>query len=138
MTPHQQLTVLFAPFVGSGNTIPWLAREVLDLAVRAGNLVLPGPGGPDDLAGLDRRLFRPLLAALAHAAAAETGADFDPYHGRYAVERRAEDGRAVLLLVALGNTLAEQYVQIVRCHAGHESDARPQYDPAGTHRSAIA
>jgi hypothetical protein len=110
---HQAVLDLFAQLPDSEKDVVWLADQVLSVAQHAGPVELSAAsfGGrqPTPL----RRLFRPLLARLAKAAADETGTQFDPYHGRYTLTRAARDG-TVRLEIAITNTPGEQCLCIQR------------------------
>ena len=56
-------------------------------------------------------LFRTILARIAVLCSDESGVEFDPYHGRYALRRSGRIG-AVRLDVAIENTPAMQRVEI--------------------------
>jgi hypothetical protein len=132
------LSALFADFPNSGRDLPSLARAVLDLAAHSGGLNLPGPGGGDDLAGLDPRLWRPFLAALAKAAADETGAAFDPYHGLYTVTRSVAGEGLVRLDVRIENTPGVQRCDIRRADSADRRRDPSYTDPTTDHLAPMA
>lgn len=137
MTAHQQLTALFQTFPGSGSTLPALARAVLALAARAGDLTLPGPGGSGDLVGLHPRLLRPFLAALGFATAAAAGVECNPYSGRYTLELPADDGTLTRLAVVIENTPGVQRFEVIRMDPATAASVRPA-SAAPAHLAPIA
>lgn len=125
MTASRAVRDLFAAPRVPGQGLRPLAEGLVGIAVATGSVELPLPAGRlrrlwsrftrpgADLGGLSPRLFRPLLATVSNLAAHDSGAEFDPYHGRYTLERPGPDG-PVRLEIAITNTMAEQRLRIVR------------------------
>ncbi|MBX9580638.1 MAG: hypothetical protein K2X87_10050 [Gemmataceae bacterium] len=142
MTPTDAVRELFAeprdPAVG----LRPLAEGLLSIAGTLGSVELPlptrrfgrlwsrlvRPGA--DLGGLSRRLFRPLLAYIAGLAAEECRAEFDPYHGRYTLERPGPDGPG-RLDVLITNTPGDQRLRIARIPLPAPAPDRSAAAPAG-------
>jgi hypothetical protein len=138
MTALREITELLSGLPGSGKNLSQVADELLTLAARGGGVALSRSGGPDGLAGLNPRLFRPLLAVLAKAAANESGEEFDPYHGRYTLTRSGEQGGQVRLDIAIENTSAVQSLRVTATDPAEPRSGLPLPTSATDHRAPIA
>lgn len=128
MTASRAVREFFAEPRVLGQGLRPLAERLISIALTVGPVELPVPAGwfgrlwsrivrpRVDLGGLSPRLFRPLLATVSNLAAEESGAEFDPYHGRYTLDRPGPDG-PVRLDVAITNTMGEQRLVIARVPA---------------------
>ena len=110
MTTLDTIRELVAQVRGQGKDVVWLADHVLLVAQHAGGLDLTDTILGDDAADF-RRLFRPLLARVSKVAAEESGAAFDPYHGRYTLTRAGRGGLTRLEIV-ITNTAGVRRLQI--------------------------
>jgi hypothetical protein len=142
MTADRAIRELFAAPRVPGQGLRPLAEGLISIAAATGSVELPIPVGRFgrlwsrltrrgvDHGGLSPRLFRPLLATVANLAAEEGGATFDPYHGRYTLERPGPGG-PVRLEVAITNTPGEQRLRIVRTPSPVPTQDHPAVAPAG-------
>jgi hypothetical protein len=108
MTPAARAVELFLARPTGVNKIDWLANELLALAAEASTLsmrlVPDGVGTGLTFEASDRsgtiasqdstplRLFRTVLARLAKMAEEESRAEFNPYGGRFSLDRMGPQG----------------------------------------------
>jgi hypothetical protein len=134
MTPCERIVQLFTIPPPSGSNLDWFANGLLSIAVDTPFIALemvPVPGYEPPIRQLQveesgrvltpdgtfaARVFRPLLARLAVMASHETRTEFQPYGGRYSLNRSGTDGPQQLDL-EFTNTPAVQRLTITRVPA---------------------
>jgi len=130
MTALTGVQTLFAEYPFPGRDIVWVVDELVRVLQHAGSvylamvsddvggrcLVCTAPAVPGEELRLPQvrvGVFRAMLARIAVLASQETGTEFQPYGGRYALIRSTRSG-PVRLEIEFTNTPASQQLSVTR------------------------